>query len=263
MPSKRTAAIIGIWVVVAVVLIIDAFLFSALLLDSFLPGLSGIVNVLIFTLIPFIIASLLLDRRATPSPTTGPSRQPPHGARTASGEPVSTARPKPRIKRGKRAEQLETIVVEPGATGNSSSQTNTANSSSQESPSSSSRFLRSRRTRSEEDAEMDQQVKEQLDAIELEMAKLEEQLEQNGVATPVENSSSVPNSVNDESVPTNSSIPTNPGNSTLSSEEASSELQAIDALLDRLEQRKRAGGVEEETYQRLREKYHKRRSELT
>jgi hypothetical protein len=110
---------------------------------------------------------------------------------------------------------------------------------------------------------MDQQVKEQLDAIELEMAKLEEQLEQNGVAAPTENSSSEPNSVTEESVSTNSSIPTNPTNSALSSEEASSELQAIDELLSRLEQRKRAGGVEEETYQRLREKYLKRRSELT
>jgi hypothetical protein len=263
MPSKRTAAIIGIWVVVAVVLIIDSFLFSALLLDTLLPGLSSIVNVLIFALIPFIIASLLLDRRATPSPPTGPSRQPPNGARTASGEPVRATRPKPRIKRGKRAEQLETIVVEPGAVVNNSSQTNTANSSPQEAPSSSSRFLRARRTRSEEDVEMDQQVKEQLDAIELEMAKLEEQLEQNGVAAPTENSSSEPNSVTEESVSTNSSIPTNPTNSALSSEEASSELQAIDELLSRLEQRKRAGGVEEETYQRLREKYLKRRSELT
>ena len=263
MPSKRTAAIIGIWVMVAVVLIIDAFLFSALLLDSLLPGLSGIVNVLIFALIPFIVASLLLDRRATPSPVTGPSRQPPNGARTASGEPLRAARPKPRIKRDKRAEQLETIVVEPGATGNSSPQTNTANSSTQESAASSSRFVRARRTRSEEDAEMDQQVKDQLDAIELEMAKLEEQLEQNGVTPPVENSSTLSNSVNDESVPPNSSIPTNSGNSTMSSEEASSELQAIDELLARLEQRKRAGGVEEETYQRLREKYLKRRSELT
>lgn len=263
MPSKRTAAIIGLWVVVAVVLIIDAFLFSALLLDSLLPGLSSIVNVLIFALIPFIIASLLLDRRAPPSPPTTPSRQPPHGARTASGEPVRTTRPKPRIKRDKRAEQLETIVVEAGAIGNSSAQTNTANSSSQEPSSPSSRFLRSRRTRSEEDAEMDQQVKEQLDAIELEMAKLEEQLEQNGVATPAENSSSTPNSENSESVPVNSPTPTNSSSSSLSSEEASSELQAIDELLSRLEQRKRAGGVEEETYQRLREKYLKRRSELT
>ncbi len=263
MPSKRTAAIIGIWVVVAVVLIIDAFLFSALLLDSLLPGLSSLVNVLIFTLIPFIIASLLLDRRATPSPATGPSRLPPNGARTASGEPVRSTRPKPRIKRGKRAEQLETIVVEPGAMSNNSSQTNTANSSLQEAQPSSSRFLRSRRTRSEEDAEMDQQVKEQLDAIELEMAKLEEQLEQNGVAAPTENSSSVQNSASDEPVSTNSSIPTNPNDSTLSSEEASSERRAIDELLARLEQRNRAGGVEEETYKRLREKYLKRRSELT
>lgn len=264
MPSKRSSAIIGIWVVVAVLLIVDTLLFSGLVLDSLVPGLSGITNVLIFALIPFIAASLLLDRRTSPLPSNGPSRQPPRGARSASGEQLRSARPKPRIRRDKRAAQLETIVVEPGVVGNNSVTSNSSllSSSDTQHASTSSRFLRARRSRSEEAGEIDQQVKEQLDAIELEMAKLEEQLEQNGVTPQPSNSSSVSDSVNGEPVQTISAAPSNSGNSNISSDEATSELQAIDELLTRLEQRKRAGGVEEETYQRLREKYLKRRSEL-
>ncbi len=265
MPSKRTSAIIGIWVLVAVTLIVDAFFFSGVLLDSLFPGLGGIVNVLIFALIPFIAASFLLDRRTTPSPAAGQSRSPPQGARSASGEPFSSARPKPRIKRDKRAAQLETIVVEPRAVGNNSIQANSQDTTSpisqQTSPSS--RFLRSRRPHSEEAVEVDQQVQEQLDAIELEMAKLEEQLEQNGVSPAPSNSDSVSNLEVNEPVSNTVTPTTKSSGNSLSGEEATSELQAIDELLKRLEQRKRAGGVEEETYQRLREKYLKRRSELT
>jgi hypothetical protein len=263
MPSKRTSAIVGIWVIVAVLIIVDAFLFSGFLLDSFLPGLSGIMNVLIFALIPFGIASYLIDRRTLPEATAGTTRRPPQGARSASGQPMTRSRPQPRIKRGKRAEQLETIVVEPGAVGNTATQANSLNSAvSAESlnASSSSRYLRARRTPTEETAERDQQVQEQLDAIELEMAKLEEQLEQNGISAPP--SSSASNSDNSSPVTNSAPAPVNSRDETISREEATSELQAIDELLARLEQRKRAGGVEEETYQRLREKYLKRRSEL-
>jgi len=266
MPSKRTSSIIGIWVVIAVLLIVDSFMFGGYLLDGLYPGLNGIVNVLIFALIPFIAASVLLDRRVSPTPPSGPSRELPNGARSASGEPIRSTRPKPRIRRDKRAVQLETIIVEPGAEGNTVIPSNSSNATTSELPqgsSSSSRFLRSRRSHSEEDAEMEQQVKEQLDAIELEMAKLEEQLEQNGVSPSLSNSTSEPEVVANESGPNASSTLPNPSSSTLSSDEAMSELQAIDELLMRLEQRKRAGGVEEETYQRLRDKYLKRRSEVT
>lgn len=259
MTSKRTTAIIGIWVVVAVLVIVDSLVFPGLL-DGLFPGLSGIMNVMIFALIPFGLASFLLDRRTAPEPTSGPSRQPPRGARSASGEPMARARPQPRIRRDKRAEKLETIVVEPGAVGNSAALANSASSSQQQSASS--RYIRSRRQQSEEDAEMDQQVQEQLDAIELEMAKLEEQLEQNGIAVSPSNSESVANSENSAPVTNTVTATISPSDSTISSEEVTSELQAIDELLTRLEQRKRAGGVEEETYQRLREKYLKRRSEL-
>ncbi|MFX1318700.1 MAG: hypothetical protein ACFE9D_02765 [Promethearchaeota archaeon] len=263
MPSKRTSAIIGIWVIVAVLVIVDALLFSGLLLDSLFPGLNGITNVLIFALIPFAIASALLDRRTVPELTNGPSRRLPQGARSVSGQPMESAHPKPRIKRDKRAEQLETIIVEPGA--NATILSNASNSASPppiQSETSSSRYLRSRRTSPEETAEMDKQVKEQLDAIELEMAKLEEQLEQNGIAAPASNINSAFNSENAVQTTNTVTSPTNTRDDSVSSEEATSELQAIDELLARLEQRKRAGGVEEETYQRLREKYLKRRSEL-
>jgi hypothetical protein len=263
MPSKRTSAIIGIWVIVAVVLIVDAFLFSGLLLDSLFPGLAGIANVLIFALIPFIAASLLLDRRASPSPTAGPSRQPPQGARSASGEPMTSERPKPRIKRDKRAAQLETIVVEPGAGGHNSIQTNSSETPvSQPTSSSSARFLRSRRGQSEEDDEMHQQVKEQLDAIELEMAKLEEQLAQNGVSSSSTNSNLISNADSSEPVSNTSTSAIDSSNATVPSDETTSERQAIDELLARLEHRMHAGGVDEETYTRLRDKYLKRRSEL-
>jgi hypothetical protein len=94
------------------------------------------------------------------------------------------------------------------------------------------------------------------------MAKLEEQLEQNGIAVSASNSNPTLNS--ESTVQTTSTVdsPTTTSDDSISSEEATSELQAIDELLSRLEQRKRAGGVEEETYQRLREKYLKRRSEI-
>lgn len=266
MPSKRSSTIIGIWVIVAILIIGDFFLFQGLLLDSVFSGLGGLLNIMIIALIPIIFASILLDRRAQPSPSDTSSRTPPPGTRSASGEPITRTRPQPRIKRSKRAAQLETIVVEPGEVSNSALQSNTSisnTSNAQESPSSTARFLRSRRTRSAEAEEMDKQVQEQLDALELEMAKLEEQLEQNGItnSSPKQNSPPSPETASPPSNAEESN--TKPNNSSLSSEDASSELQAIDELLNRLEQRKGSGGVDEETYRRLREKYLKRRSELS
>ncbi len=265
MPSKRTSAIIGLWVIVAALVIADAFLFSGFLLDRLFPGLGGIANVLIFALIPFIFASLLLDRRTTPELINGPSRRPPQGARSASGQPMETARPKPRIRRDKRAAQLETIVVEPSAVASTATMANSSNSEpshSLQSAASSSQYLRARRTSPDEAVEMDQQVQEQLDAIELEMAKLEEQLEKNGITVSASNADPTSDSETSLQATSVETSHANTRDGSISTEEATSELQAIDELLARLEQRKRAGGVEEETYQRLREKYIKRRSEL-
>ncbi len=219
---------------------------------------------LIIALFPFIAASWLLDRRPAPTSTDQPSRQPPRGARSATGQPISQTRPKPRIKRSKRAAQLETIVVEAETTGNASIQANSSNSpiaDGQDRPLTGSKFVRSRRMK--EDSEMDQQVQDQLDAIEHEMAKLEEQLEQNGISSSPSNSQPTTPVESEEDSPNSEVVQPNPVNATLSTEEVTSELQAIDELLKRLEQRKHAGGVDEDTYQRLREKYLKRRSELS
>ncbi|MHA2315306.1 MAG: hypothetical protein ACXACF_08530, partial [Candidatus Hermodarchaeia archaeon] len=152
-----------------------------------------------------------------------------------------------------------------GAVSNSPVSINSANSSSssiqQDSPSSS-RFLRARRTQKEETAETDEQVEEQLAAIEEEMAKLEEQLEQNGLPTSSDSNSTPPTEMVQSN--TNSDTPQiTSNNDEMSSDEVSSERQAIDELLNRLEQRMRAGGVDEDTYRRLREKYLKRRAEFS
>lgn len=264
MPSKRSSAIIGIFIVLAVLLIVDAFLVQGLL-ESLYSGLVNLLNIVIIAWIPVLAASLLLDRRSQPTVTEEPRRPVPRGARSASGEPVTRTRAQPRIKRGKRAAELETIVVEPGAVSNSPVSINSANSSSssiqQDSPSSS-RFLRARRTQKEETAETDEQVEEQLAAIEEEMAKLEEQLEQNGLPTSSDSNSTPPTEMVQSN--TNSDTPQiTSNNDEMSSDEVSSERQAIDELLNRLEQRMRAGGVDEDTYRRLREKYLKRRAEFS
>ncbi|MFW9830419.1 MAG: hypothetical protein ACFFD8_01385 [Candidatus Thorarchaeota archaeon] len=269
MPSKRSSIIIGIWAVFAVLIILDYALFSNLFLDSIFLGLNGLMNIAILAFSPLILASLLLDRRSSLSVEQTTTRRPPRGARSVSGEPVARTRPKPRIRRDKRAEQLETIVVEPGETGkppirttaspnlvSTNSEANTSQNST-----SSSRFLRSHRADTQEGEATDQQVKDQLDAIEQEMAKLEEQLKQNGITDVPSNGDSENGQDSVHALPSSELVQSKP-QSNLSSEELSSELQAIDELLSRLEQRKRAGGVDESTYQRLREKYLKRRAEL-
>jgi hypothetical protein len=259
MPSKRSSAIIGMWVILAIMMIADFALFQGLLLDSFYPGASGLLNVLIITFLPIIGASILLDRRSSPPPPPEPNRRLPNGTRSGSGEPLTRPRPQPRIKRDKRAAQLETIVVEPGAIGNSATlQAGQQASSTPKSEPSSARFLRSRRTQTESPEEVDSEVQDQLEAIELEIAKLEEQLEENGITSPSTSSEEAPPPEMNSTV----ADPEILKNSPISGEEASSERQAIEEILSRLEQRKRAGGIDEATYQRLREKYLKRYADL-
>jgi len=259
MPSKRSSAIIGIWVILSILMIGDFALFQGLFLDSIYPGANGLLNVLIIAFLPIIGASLLLDRRAGAAPTPETRWRLPNGARSGSGEPLTQTRPQPRIRRDKRAAQLETIVVEPNASQNSSTSQITARQEvTPASEPSSARFLRSRHTRKEPKAEVDPDVQHQLEAIEEEMAKLEEQLKENGIT------SSAPGSEETISDEMNSTVsePEIMKNSPISGEEASSERQAIEEILSRLEQRKRAGGVDDETYQRLREKYLKRYADL-
>jgi hypothetical protein len=90
------------------------------------------------------------------------------------------------------------------------------------------------------------------------MAKLEEQLEENGITS----SSTKSEETSPPEMSATVSDPEIMKNSPISGEEASSERQAIEEILSRLEQRKRAGGVDDETYQRLREKYLKRYADL-
>ncbi|MFX0169048.1 MAG: hypothetical protein ACFE89_06750 [Candidatus Hodarchaeota archaeon] len=261
MPSKRSSVIIGIWVIFAVSMIVDFALFQGLFLDSLFPGAIGLLNVLIIAFLPIIGATCLLDRRRDTTTPQEPRRRIPNGARSGSGEPLTRTRAQPRIRRDKRAAQLETIVVEPNQalrTAARTAETSSQTTSSSETELSSARFLRSSRAPSEQSEEIDSDVQEQLDALEMEMAKLEEQLEQNGVTSPSATAEvSAPPEMN-----LTVSDPEILKNSPLSGEEASSERQAIEELLARLEQRKRGGGVDEATYQRLREKYLKRYSEL-
>ena len=261
MPSKRSSAIIGIWVVLAILMIGDFALFQGLFLENLYPGASGLLNVLIIAFLPIIGASLLLDRRSGEAPPPEPRRRLPNGTRSGSGEPLTRQRPQPRIRRDKRAAQLETIVVEPSASRNSGASQITAHpeaASTAESEPSSARFLRSRHTQKEPKTEVDVDVQHQLEAIEQEMAKLEEQLKENGITSPD------PGSEESPTPELNSTVkdPEILKNSPISGDEASSERQAIEEILSRLEQRKRAGGVDDETYLRLREKYLKRYADL-
>ena len=150
MTSKRSWVLIGIFVVFAVLMIVDLALFQGLWLDSLYPGANSLLNVLIIALIPVLLASYLLDRRSGPQlPPPEPRRTLPNGTRSGSGEPLTRPRPQPRIRRDKRAAQLETIVVEPTAARNSAAPRAAPSqhaSSSSESEPSSARFLRSRRS---------------------------------------------------------------------------------------------------------------------
>jgi len=107
--------------------------------------------------------------------------------------------------------------------------------------------------------ETDTKVKEQLDALEQQMAKLEGELEDTGVGGSTNLSQS--GSSTDEEIVGSSGASHRPRRE-LGEEEATSELQAVDELLTRLEEKRAAGGVDDGTYERLRSKYLKRKNEL-
>ena len=265
MPSTRTTAILGLWAIIAIVLIADVFVFSSTFLNSIFSGLGDLVNILIIAFIPFIFASWLLDKRVAQPATEETPQTMPRGARSASGNNMENSRPQPRVRRDKRVAKLETIVMTPqqsrGGSQGSAVSPFSANISEPGTTTSSSRFLRGRRSASSDEAKADLDVEEQLEAIEQEMAKLEGELQENGVSS---------SDVQEQSV--NSEESTAPGQTTdnqtsrqvvkPTGEEASSELQAIDELLSRLEQKHNSGGIDEDTYLRLRSKYLKRRGEI-
>jgi peptidoglycan/xylan/chitin deacetylase (PgdA/CDA1 family) len=101
-------------------------------------------------------------------------------------------------------------------------------------------------------------VKEQLDAIEQQMARLEGELEETGAGTSTNQTKH--ESSADEELGAHG-LSHRPRRE-LGEEEATSELQAVDELLVRLEEKRTAGGVDDSTYERLRSKYLKRKNEL-
>lgn len=106
--------------------------------------------------------------------------------------------------------------------------------------------------------ETDSKVKEQLDAIEQQMARLEGELEETGVGAST-NQPQSESSTDEELV--GSGVSRRPRRE-LGEEETTSELQAVDELLARLEEKRAAGGLDDSTYERLRSKYLKRKNEL-
>jgi len=107
--------------------------------------------------------------------------------------------------------------------------------------------------------ETDTKVKEQLDALEQQMAKLEGELQETGVGGSTDLSQS--ESSTDEELVESSAVSHRPRRE-LGEEEVASELQAVDELLARLEEKRAAGGVDDSTYGRLHSKYLKRKNEL-
>lgn len=251
MPSTRTSILIGLWVLLALLLIADFTGF--IVLDIYYTGLSSLVNVLVLTFFIIWIASAIIDFRAKPSEEEAP-QEIPHGIRSASGEQITPTRPQPRVRRGRRAAKLETIVVEPG-------------------PSLHTPPTRARRARtvdstadieaqSAEERERDMKMQEQLEAIEHEMAKLEGELKDTGPTTqPEPEVTDIPPEEEEQEAPKEEPDAV-PEPRELTEEEAASELLATAELIARLEEKRRAGLVDDSTYERLRTKYLKRKDEL-
>jgi hypothetical protein len=246
--------------------IADTFILPGLL-DGLLPNLylSLFVQVLVIVLIPIVIASTLLDRRVT-EPTTAPleSRPTPEGVRSATGQTIRKTRQQPRLRRVKQAAKLETIVVKPSVVQNASAQGETKGltTSTDGTQSSSSQFIRARGKRSKDEQARDLQVEEQLAAIEQEMAKLEGELEETGI--PISSPASSIESNEEESTTSTVGRGSSPENSAPlpTGEDATSELQAVEEILTRLEQKRQNGEVDDPTYEKLREKYLKRKDDL-
>lgn len=230
--------------------LVDAF-FIPFLLDSIVSGLSGLFSIVIIALFPVIAASLFLDWRAAHTPSSPQSRLPP-GIQSASGEPVRQTRPAPTVRRDKRAARLETIVVAPQTSSGA-----TAGGRSASSSVASHQFAASDKSLPAGE-EADSKVKAQLDAIEQQMARLEGELQETGVGASANQSQS--ESHTDEEL-AGTGLSRRPRRE-LGEEEVTSELQAVDELLARLEEKRAGGGVDDSTYERLRSKYIKRKSEL-
>jgi hypothetical protein len=259
MPSTRTSLLIGLWVLLALLLIADYLLFSQTMLESFFTGLNALVNVLVIAFLPIWLASAILDRRAAPTSPEEQPREIPQGIRSAAGERITTTRPQPKVRRGRRAAKLETIVVEPGP----SSQTPL----SRVGRTKPARSTGEVETQSAEDRERDLKMKEKLEAIEQEMAKLEGELEETGTVVQQEpKTAEITEKEKEEETPQEEmpkeEAAVSPEPRELTEEEAASELLATAELIARLEEKRRAGLVDDSTYERLMAKYLKRKNDL-
>jgi len=265
MPSARTSLLIGVWVIFASLIIADSFIYHSTLLNSILPWLSDFVNVMIFVLIPIVAASWLLDWRATRRPPISQPSQLPNGVRSASGQQLSPPRPRLRLRRDKRAEKLETIVVRPENIRPAPARTAEA----QKPPSSPSLPSSSGPETTLEELVVEQQLEE----IERGIAKLEEELQETAAVTPAspEDTRSGAASISPDQQksppPTTQSAEEEPSSPppALDEEEVlklRSDLQAVQQLLEQLEEKRKTGEVSPAVYNRLRAKYLKQKAEI-
>ncbi len=278
MPSKRSSIIVGLFMICSLALIADVFFFGGGFLDSIMPGLDSLLNILIIPLLPISLVSLILDRRQAGDSTQPPRRQDEErfsrGIRSASGQPVPRQRMQTRIRRGRRAKRLETIVVEDSE--RPAAPTRPAQPQpTREQPRPQPVSIPAAQATAEKPA-ID--VEEQLAAIEQEMAKLEEEMGEPGTEFPTSPTPTEPIGEPGTEFPT-SPLPTDPTEGGLTDtssdmeslfpsldlpeEEKSSEIKALDELLARLEQRRRTGSISESTYERLRTRYLKRKAEIS
>ncbi len=270
----------------ALALVADMLFLGGGFLDSLLPGLNSLLNILIIPLLPIFVVSAILDRRGagetSPPPRTRQTRRRPSGVRSASGQAVPQ-RTQTRIKRGRQARKLETIVVEgdekpttptrPVQTQPTTEQTRPQPTRTQPTPQPESSPATQATT---EKPVLD--VEQQLAAIEQEMAKLEEEMGEPGTEFPSSPSPTEPAAAPETEIPS-SPLPTesvDPGQTEpttdmeslfpsfdLPQEDKSSELKALDELLARLEQRRKTGSISESTYERLKTRYLKRKAEIS
>lgn len=260
MPSKRTSILVGLFMICALTLIADEFVFGRTLLDSFMTGLFSLVSIIIIPLLPIMVVSIILDRRdagdTSPPTRTRDTEGRTGGIRSISGQPVPQ-RTQTRIRRGRRAKRLETIVVE-----------------GEEKPAAQARPVQTQPVREHpkpqpvsspaaqaapEKPAID--VEQQLTAIEQEMSKLEEEMGEPGAEFP---SAPLPTeSAGTDQTETTSDIDSLFPSLDLPQEDKSSEIKALDELLARLEQRRRTGSISESTYERLRTRYLKRKAEIS
>ena len=257
--------LIGLWVVFASLVVADTFIYHYLLLAS-TPWLSGFVNIMIFVLIPIVAASWLLDWRTTQRQEIPPPPAPrplPSGVRSVSGEQLSPPRPRLRLRRDKRAERLETIVVKPENAPSTPVRTTMARETLSSTPPGPETVLE------------ELVVEQQLEEIERGIAKLEEEIKEtvppsSMAGEPIRREAQVSTQIEKKQPLASSSVPSSEEEasispSVLSEEELlriRSDLQAVQQLLEQLESKRKMGDVSPAVYNRLRAKYLKQKEEL-